>query len=89
MPLLAINEHAWAQFVASLIEDIAQNYKCFVLLAQNFAYSAIAMDTQNHQKNAAPSSSAEGIVPGRLEVSSAASAALIESAAEIELPDFE
>jgi hypothetical protein len=66
-------------------------YKCFALLTQNFACSANAMDTQNHQKVAAPSWSVEGImmIPGRLEVSSAASAALTaESAAEIELQDF-
>ena len=75
--------------MASLIEDIDQNYKCFVLLVQNFACSAIAMDTQNHQKVSAPSWSVEGMVPGRLEVSSAASATLTaESAAEIEPPDF-
>ena len=77
--------------MASLIEDIDQNYKGFVLLTQteNFACSAIAKDTQNHRKVAAPSWSVEGMVPERLEVSFAASAALTaESAAEIELPDF-
>ncbi len=75
--------------MALLIEDIDQNYKCFVLLAQSFACSATAMDTQNHQKVAAPSWSVEGMAPARLEVSSAASAALTaESAAKIELPDF-
>jgi hypothetical protein len=75
--------------VALLIEDIDQNYKGFVLLTQNLACSAIAMDTQNHWKVAASSWSVEGMVPERLEVSSAASAALTaESAAEIELPDF-
>ncbi len=75
--------------MASLIEDIGQNYKGFALLTQNLACSAIAMDTQNHWKIAASSWSVEGMVPERLEVSSAASAALTaESAAEIELPDF-
>ncbi len=84
-PSFATNEQFRAQIVALLIEDIDQNYKCFVRQAQNVAYSAIAMDSQNHQTVVAPSWSVEGMVHGRLEVASVSSAAL---AAEIELQDL-